>query len=401
METLESKTALLMLSGGVPQQHAQSAGHRFVSDLCRARETWSRTLYVTTSTEASRAACDELVAGVSVVLADQAAWSRPLRPLAPAIARGENLIRRVDPTITPMGPALWLRSHIGRAAVSGADVIDLQWMEYIRTVDLMKRINPRARVVGTFHDVMSQLFARKADQATKVERLRWASRNIITSVRERHVLDRLDRVVTLNEKDAELLEELGASGVTVLNPPLLATHFERRPQPTRVVVVGYYAREVNVQGVSWMVRKVWPIVRQHVPHAELLLVGSDPHEALGAFKSVPGVRAVGFVEDLDEIYESAAVVAVPLLMGSGVKFKTIEAVVRGIPVVSTSIGAEGVPDLAPEWICDDATGFASRILDIMRDPTSADNRARRGASAAQSRYGWDRFIDEVHTIYAR
>ncbi|WP_172119367.1 glycosyltransferase family 4 protein [Actinomyces faecalis] len=265
----------------------------------------------------------------------------------------------------------------------------------------MKRINPRARVVGTFHDVMSQLFARKADQATKVERLRWASRNIITSVRERHVLDRLDRVVTLNEKDAELLEELGASGVTVLNPPLLATHFERRPQPTRVVVVGYYAREVNVQGVSWMVRKVWPIVRQHVPHAELLLVGSDPHEALGAFKSVPGVRAVGFVEDLDEIYESAAVVAVPLLMGSGVKFKTIEAVVRGIPVVSTSIGAEGVPDLAPEWICDDATGFASRILDIMRDPTSADNRARRGASAAQSRYGWDRFIDEVHTIYAR
>ncbi|AOG28169.1 glycosyltransferase family 4 protein [Cutibacterium avidum] len=290
----------------------------------------------------------------------------------------------------------------GRNLVSQADVIDLEWLEFIRLAPLLKRVNPHARVVGTFHDVMSQLFARRADEAsTPAARLRWKVITAWTRLQERTVLRHVDAVVTLNDKDADLLRELGASDVEVICPPLGVNHTARRPEAHDVLVVGHFGRDVNVEGAQWLVEHVWPHVRAAVPDATLTLAGGDPDRRVSALaSSETGIRATGWADDLDPLYAQAAVVAVPLLMGSGVKFKTIEAMCAGVPVVSTTIGAEGVYRFQDfGLVADGPKEFARGLIDALTHHDTSEERAAAGRLVSLDHYSWDSFQRKVMSVF--
>ena len=315
----------------------------------------------------------------------------------------ERLRSRRDPGL-PFLPFVLglLRSREARAAVREADVIDLQYSESIRLVGLLRRLNPRARITGTFHDVMSQSFSREPQHTPELRR-HWQRLAEQSRAQERSMVARLDEVLVFSRKDAELL---GSPPHTVVHPPLSAGH-ERPHQPADapvVVVVSYLARDENDKAARWAVDHVWPLVHAECPDALLRFVGGGASvELRDHFAAIPagsGAVLTGFVDDLDAEYAAAAVALVPVLRGAGVKFKTVEALCHGVPVVTTSVGAEGIEgeDLYA-GLADDPADLAAAILDVLADTRAAQARSDRVQGWAQEVYGRERFAATVRETW--
>ena len=307
--------------------------------------------------------------------------------------------RRRDPGLPYLPLVVGLaRSAEARRTLREADVIDLQWSDSIRLVHLLRRLNPGARIVGTFHDVMSQSFEREP-QDTPAERRFWQGVARRSRRHEARMVAALDEVVVFSEKDVELLGN--PAHARVVRPPLAkgdpVVHRPTPPGAGAVLVVSYLARDENNKAALWVLDHVWPEVVQHVPGAQLRLVGGGASDELRAAAAGSGsVHLAGFVDDLDPEYAGATVALVPVLQGAGVKFKTIEALLHGVPVVTTTVGAEGVdgPDLF-DAVADDASELTRAVVRVLRDPAASQDRANRAQAWAVEEFSRTRFRETV------
>ncbi|MBL0749139.1 glycosyltransferase [Nocardioides baculatus] len=295
-----------------------------------------------------------------------------------------------------------LRSKEARAAVQAADIIDLQYSESIRLVRLLRRINPSARITGTFHDVMSQSFSREP-QTTEDERRYWQGVARRSRAREARMVEQLDEVLVFSQKDADLL---GNPLHTVVHPPLsdgAEPRHERADEPV-VIVVSYLARDENNKAALWAIDHIWPLVRARRPDAVLRFVGGGASDELRTrvadLGPDGGVVLAGFVDDLFAEYAEASAALVPVLQGAGVKFKTVEAMCHGVPVVTTSVGAEGIEgeDLYA-GLADAPEALAASLVSVLDDPGVAQLRSDRVQTWAQGVYGRERFRDIVRSTW--
>ncbi len=313
--------------------------------------------------------------------------------------------RRRDPG-APSLPFLLglLRSAEARAAIRDADVIDLQYSESIRLVGLLRRLNPRARITGTFHDVMSQSFSREPQETPSTRRY-WQAVARRSRRHEAAMVARLDEVLVFSEKDAALL---GNPPHTVVHPPLaagIARAHEPATSPT-VLVVSYLARDENNLAALWTLDHIWPKVLARRPDAVLRLVGGGVTDQLRrrveSLSPDSAVELVGFVPDLSTEYATAAVSLVPVLQGAGVKFKTVEALCHGVPVVTTTVGAEGIDgDDLYAGLADDPQRLADALVEVLDDTVGAQGRADRAQDWARGVYGRERFAATIRSTWVR
>lgn len=313
--------------------------------------------------------------------------------------------RRRDPGLPSLDFLLGLaRSRVARDAIRSADVIDLQYSESIRLVRLLRRLNPRARITGTFHDVMSQSFSREP-QPTQKDHDYWQGVAKRSRRHEAAMVARLDEVLVFSAKDAVLL---GNPRHTVVHPPLSAGE-EGAHQPASeplVIVVSYLARDENNKAALWTLEHVWPRVLLRRPDAVLRFIGGGASDELrqrvDGLPSTDGVELAGFVDDLDAEYAAAAVALVPVLQGAGVKFKTVEALCHGVPVVTTTVGAEGIDggDLYA-GLTDEPDTLAEAIVTVLEDLAAAQMKATGVQAWAQQTYGRSGFAETVRGTWVR
>ncbi len=152
-------------------------------------------------------------------------------------------------------------------------------------------------------------------------------------------------------------------------------------EPGTILFVGSFRHPPNQAALHWFTRHVLPRVREKRSDARLIVVGSDP-PAQHAFPDNEAVEMRGFVEDIREPFSRYAAFICPILSGSGVRVKLLEAFACGIPAVSTRLGAEGIARTDGELclLADDAAGFAERVLAVLNDPertAAMTERARR------------------------
>jgi len=149
-----------------------------------------------------------------------------------------------------------------------------------------------------------------------------------------------------------------------------------------------------------MAREIFPMVRARQPHARLILVGHAPPASVTELAHIPGVEVLGYVEDLMPILKKSEVFVVPLLSGSGIRVKILDAFAWGIPVVSSQVGFEGIDARAEEHllVADATRDFAEGVLSCLENPKHAMTMARRARKVAEERYAWpevDRFLDKA------
>jgi glycosyltransferase involved in cell wall biosynthesis len=168
-----------------------------------------------------------------------------------------------------------------------------------------------------------------------------------------------------------------------------------------VLFVGALWRSENEDAALWLLREIWPRVQARVPGARLTIAGADPTEALRrAADRAEGVEVTGRVESLAPYYLRASVAVAPMRFGAGVKLKAVTAMLWGVPVVATSVGAEGVG--GPEVFVaveDDAAALATAITRALTDPEPALEVAAQAHTFAHALYSSTAYRRGLENLY--
>lgn len=261
------------------------------------------------------------------------------------------------------------------------------------------------------HNVEAQIWRRRAQHASAILRpyLTFEANKI--AAYEHAACRRFDRVLVVSEEDRRVhRDEYGVENVVVLPTGVDVDWFaplHTQVDHQRMVFVGSMDWQPNDDGAAYFIDRILPLVRQHVPDARLSIVGRNPSRRLRALaERAGGVEVTGFVEDVRPHIAAGAVSVVPLRIGGGTRLKIFEAMAMGRPVVSTSVGAEGLDVRPGEGIdlADDERTFAWITASYLRAP---DLAAAAGVVARDvaCRNSWDasvrRFESVLRTVVPR
>lgn len=287
----------------------------------------------------------------------------------------------------------------------GADVIEFQWSEMMSLAPRLRARYPGVPLVGIAHDVITQRWERAADVAGPglAQAYRWAASR--SRARERSSFEALDVVIAFSEKDAQLVNSMSPSTrVEVVRPglasPDLSAPVRESGDDPIVLFTGALNRRDNSDAVIWFLENVWDRVHKRVPSARFVVAGAGGSKALRRqVLRRPRTEMTGYVPSLEPYYASASVFVVPLFTGAGVKFKTIDAMLRGLPIVATPVGVEGI-DRASEFACvaSDPGDFADATVEALQGTRRP--LAERGARWAADAYGYPAFRQRLNAIYA-
>lgn len=211
---------------------------------------------------------------------------------------------------------------------------------------------------------------------------------------ELDVMGRFDQVVAMSDVDrAMMLNDLPSLPVSVVpnGVDVSAMAFVPAPASSRqVIFVASMDSVANHDGAMFFLRDVWPLLLQQCPDAKLAFVGRNPLPELRALHDGQQVVVTGKVDDVMGYYREAAVAVVPLRSGGGTRLKILEAMSAGTPVVSTSVGCEGldVTDGLDILIADEALAFAQAVQRLLDDPGLRASLAERARVTVEQVYDW-------------
>jgi glycosyltransferase involved in cell wall biosynthesis len=251
-----------------------------------------------------------------------------------------------------------------------------------------------AYVVLDSHNIWSELGRRR--RSLRPWSVRRASRSMLfwrDLAVERRAWRKADLCLATSTREQAVMRAAGARAVTVPNgvelAPLLAPVHGAGAGEPYLVFVGVMSYEPNADAMLHMIRDIMPLVRRERPDVKLVVVGRGVSDELAAVANA-SIQFAGGVPDVRPYVAGAAVSVVPLRAGSGTRLKILEAMALGCPVVSTSVGAEGL-DLVNgihALISDGPDAFAASILSLLAAPERAKELARAGRTLAESKYAW-------------
>jgi len=220
-------------------------------------------------------------------------------------------------------------------------------------------------------------------------------KHLLASMQLARQLRHVDAIVTVAEEDSRNLRRLAGHGeVTTIANGVDCDFYAPRTGlatvPGRVIFTGSLNWVPNVQAVEWFLHGCWPQVRAARPDASFVIIGKGMSEAQkSAFESHAGVTARGFVDDVREHVLAAEVSVAPMVSGSGIKNKILEAWAMQRAVVATSVAARGLEGRDSLLVADDAAGFAREVLKLLGDAPLRARLGESGRRVAEQRYSWE------------
>lgn len=241
-------------------------------------------------------------------------------------------------------------------------------------LDSLEKMTPRPRIIYFGHDLHYLRVQREAEIADD-DGLRRSAMN--WKRRELAVFERVDKIYYPSQIEVDEVSrqcpELSVRAIPLYALPLSEVPSYDFNERRDLLFVGGFNHPPNVDGLCWFVETVLPLIAERCDKAHLHVVGSNPSDAVLDLQS-ENVTVYGYLSDdeLDALYQQVRAVVVPLRFGAGVKGKVLEAIQKGLPLVTTSIGAEGIPE--PETVMsvvDDADNFADEVVSLMNNEQKA------------------------------
>ena len=316
----------------------------------------------------------------------------------PAARAGRNavrVLRRVPPLVDRF-------SGFGaqiRAAVA-AEHYAVGMIEHFWCAPYWREIAPAcARTVLDLHNVESVLHARcaEADAGAEAFAHRVFARAALQL--ERACLPHFSQILTASECDAALARERAPQAhITVYPnaiplPPLPATDCDQA-----VVFSGNLEYHPNQSAVRFFRQQIWPRLRERWPGLVWRLVGKNPHAVRQWTAGDPRIEVRGPVPNAIEELARSRVAVAPILAGSGTRLKILEAWAAGVPVVSTRLGAEGLPveDGRHLLLADTGPAFAETVSRLLESRQLCEQLGAAGRQLLESRFTWEKAWQTLH-----
>lgn len=227
---------------------------------------------------------------------------------------------------------------------------------------------------------------------------------------ERQLLRRFDDVLVVSAEDRRALLRLHRQARISIVPNGVDTGYfkpqgvslARDGTASTIVFTGTLDFRPNIDAVLWFVQQVLPLIRAQHPAVRLVIVGRSPAPAVQALHDATTVIVQPDVADVRPFIEAAAVYVVPMRMGGGVRLKLLEALAMRAAIVSTSMGAEGIPELRHSehlLLADTPPAFATATLRLLHDPALRQRLGAAGRAMVALHYDWRVIVPLLDQVY--
>lgn len=287
------------------------------------------------------------------------------------------------------------------------DAIQIEGVHLFAYVALLRRLTPRARIIADWHNIESELLARYSENAPNLARRLYARRTtaLLRSL-EGRLLEMCDAHTVCSERERGLLlERRPAARIEVIGNGVDVEFFSELVEggPRRnLLFVGSMDYHANIDAALYFAREVWPLIRSRRPGMEFVIVGSRPVEQIVALGREPGITVTGTVDDVRPYYANAIAVLVPVRVASGTRLKVLEAMAAGVPVLSTTLGVEGLGVVAGRdaLIADTPAAMADAAVELQPYSPQWQTFAAHGHALVKAQYDWPIIGQKLRRWYA-
>jgi len=287
------------------------------------------------------------------------------------------------------------------------DCVIFAHVSSLELAPLVRKLSPQTKVILDAHNVDHLLFAQKNDL------------NVISKKKEYEFIKKseeqirllADGIIACSYNDFKILNQLNKSAlIGAVVPNCTDTkrnsyQLNKDNSMPHLIFCGSLDYEPNIEGLNWFISEVWPLIRKNLSNAVLTIIGRNPSpEWADKMISFPGINFIGPVSDVREYYLHNTIAIVPILKGSGTRLKILEAMALGIPVVSTTKGAEGIEVESGNQIllADDPESMSKGIANLLSESTYYQHIRLKGRQMIEEKYSWSRsgrlFRDFINQI---
>ncbi len=227
---------------------------------------------------------------------------------------------------------------------------------------------------------------------------------------EKHYWNHCDQLVVMSQEDKafvakHLLRDIPISVVeNGVDSEWFSQVKRREPSAPTILFVGTFRWLPNQEAVRILVQKIWPSVKKVLPSARLAIVGAAPTaEVLSFAQSDPSISVSGNIPDIREAFATSHVLAAPVWSGKGTRYKVLEALAAGTPVVATSTAVEGlsIKSGTEAIVVDDSEKFADALIKLLQSTAQRDKLREAGRTFVKQQFDWNLIAGKLDSIYRR
>ncbi|MFC1618358.1 glycosyltransferase family 4 protein [Candidatus Neomarinimicrobiota bacterium] len=281
--------------------------------------------------------------------------------------------------------------------------IDLIQCEYnLSALNLPKGIKiPRILVE---HDVSMKPYRRFMMSSRSIlTRLNGFMQSWLWEYTEPRLCRNFNSIVTLTPEDKAYLLQHGVDvRIEVIAPPVNVHDVTTIKKSAMVGFVGSFNREANQEALDEILHSIWPEIQQAQPGCQLRIAGKHlKGKFLSQIENDPQAEYDGFVEDIDSYIAECSVFLAPIRLGGGLKMKITHALACGTPVVTTSVGAEGIPITDQEglFVEDDSRMMAKLVINLLSSPDKMKQLSATAMAAVKSKFSLESALGQYEELY--
>lgn len=225
------------------------------------------------------------------------------------------------------------------------DIVQLEGLYVCPYIHVIRK-NSDAKIVYRAHNIENEIWDRSSRLASGLVQV--YLQNLSKRIRrfEKSMINTYDLLVPITERDGRILKEMGNNkpmhvSPTGIDTTALIPHSKNLEHPS-VFHIGSLEWSPNQEGLIWFIEKSWPKIHEKFPELKFYIAGRNAPEWLIRKFNAPNIVYEGEVSDAYEFMNSKSIMVVPLFSGSGMRIKIIEGMALGKPIVSTTIGTEGI-----------------------------------------------------------
>jgi sugar transferase (PEP-CTERM/EpsH1 system associated) len=277
------------------------------------------------------------------------------------------------------------------------DIIQIESIHLMAYLAIIRAAAQKPIVVCDWHNLESELMRRYSEQEPRGLRRAYAGRTArLMSEFEQRAVREFDAHVVVSQRDEQRLRDLNPGARIFLIENGVDTAFysdlgaRAESEARRIVFVGSMDYHANIDGVVDFAREVWPRLRERRPELVFTVVGKDPAPEVRELAKIAGIEVTGTVDDVRPFYREAIAAVVPLKVGGGSRLKILEAMAAGVPVVSTTLGAEGLGVRHDENIllADSNEELAEAIISLVESGSQRRDLIEAGRALVSRHYDW-------------